>query len=457
MLTGFTGLRACDGTVVIAWPRSPTMEDSISDLLTTCLREGASHPALALARLYLCLRENHPVLERAVHAATADQASHAGRVNALKRHLGRATAIAEVVEEADCLALLQALDTFAADQFAGQEPAVVLVKSSGVEAWVQRRPTFANPVFSRQPNQLQFWMVRHWVFPTRHHGIEIHVRSADDSVSFGAGLVDALTSGELRVHLGGFDDRVAPQWNTLRPRYGCVTLSDEEARWASIIAVVEAAVAAGAHVLVLPELTVTPTLRERISRWLARHPEHPFQIVVPGSFHQKVDGVRRNVAVAFDRFGDEILVQRKLRPMRVAEGGTDVPKGVIEDVEGDSRIELTTTPLGLLALGICLDFCEEGGAFADLWHQIGPGLVLVASMSGKTTHDAHQRRAKSLHLAHSTISAVAIQPDVLPASPSHVWGLLHPEGEVQATSPPAAVSPAAQTHYVAMPDKHKHL
>ena len=427
------------------------MADSISILLTACLREGASYPTAALARLYLGLRENHPATEIAVRTATADQGRHADRVSNLRSHLDRAAAIAEVVDEADCLSLLEALDTFAADQFAGREPAVVLVESPDVKAWVQRRPTFANPVFARQPNHLQHWMRRHWVFPVRHHGIEIHVRSANDSVLFEAGLAEALTSGELRVHLGGFDDGVTPQWNTPRPRYGCITLSDEEARWTSIVAVLEKATSEGAHVLVLPELTVTPTLRGRVAKWLARNPDHPFQIVVPGSFHQVVDGVRRNVAVAFDRFGDEILKHRKLSPMRVAEGGTDVPEGAIEDVEGDARIELTTTPLGLLALGICLDFCEEGGAFANLWHLIGPGLVLVPSMSGKATHEAHQRRAQSLHRAHATISAVAIQPDALPADPTHVWGLLHPEGKVRAISPDATVPVANRTYSVAMP------
>ena len=427
------------------------MADSISDLLTTCLREGASHPTLALARLYLGLRENHPATEIAVRTATTDQGRHADRVSTLGSHLDRAAAIAEVVDDADCLALLEALDTFAADQFAGREPAVVLVESPGVEAWVQRRPTFVNPVFARQPNHLQYWMRRHWVFPTRHHGIEIHVRSANDSVLFGAGLADALTSGELRVHLGGFDDGVTPQWNAPRPHYGCITLSDEEARWASIIAVIEAAACEGAHVLVLPELTVTPALRGRVAKWLARNPDHPFHIVVPGSFHLQLDRVRRIVAVALDRFGDEILVQRKLHPMRMAPGGSDVPDGAIEDIDGDSRIELTSTPLGLLALSICLDFCEEGGAFADLWHLIGPGLVLVPSMSGKATREAHQRRAQSLHRAHATISAVAIQPDVLPADPTHIWGLLHPEDKVRATSHDATDQVANRTYSVAMP------
>lgn len=402
------------------------MADSFSNLLTTCLREGTDQPALALARLYLGLYENQPALEQGISTAMGDRQRHEDLVGKFIDHLASSRIVAQVPDEQDCLALLVALDAAAADRQAGLEPSAGLFEDLG--AWVQRRPAHSSPAFARQPNQLQHWMRRHWVFPTEHHGITIHVRSSRDCVSFHAKLAKALESGDMRVHLGGFDDGVVPKWITPHPRYGCATLSDEESRWASIRKILQRAASEEAHVLLLPELTITPALRTRLADWLARNPDHPFQIVVPGSFHEEVAGVRRNVAVALDRFGDEILRHHKLCPMRVMAGGGDVPEGVLEDIEGASRIELVSTPLGLLALGICLDFCEEGGAFADLWQRIGPGVVLVPSMSGKATFGAHQRRAHSLHRAHATVSAVAIQPEGLRAGPGHEWSLLHPGG-----------------------------
>jgi predicted amidohydrolase len=403
------------------------MADSFSGLLHSSTHEGSDQPALTLARLFLGLCEDQPALERAISAATSNPDRHAALVGRLTSHFASPGPVTEVVGEPDCLALLVALDAAAADRWAGHEPAAALFEDPA--AWVQRRPVHNAPAFARQPNQLQHWMRWHWVFPTGHHGITIHVRSSRDGVSFHTALSEALGNGELRVHLGGFDDGVTPKWITPPPRYGCETLSDEERRWASMLAVVQRAASEKAHVLLLPELTITPALRTRLADWLARNPDHPFQIVVPGSFHEEVAGVRRNVAVAFDRFGDVILRHHKLCPMRVTAGGGDVPQGAIEDIEGASRIELVATPLGLLALGICLDFCEEGGAFADLWQRIGPGVVLVPSMSGKATYGAHQRRAHSLHRAHATVSAVAIQPEGLRAAAGHEWSLLHPGGD----------------------------
>ncbi len=84
--------------------------------------------------------------------------------------------------------------------------------------------------------------------------------------------------------------------------------------------------------------------------------------MLAGSFHEPAaggaagQGRGRNVARLLDGYGDEVLQQQKLRPMRSTAGGAAVD----EDVEAGRSVRLLDAPFGLLGVAICLDFCEIG-------------------------------------------------------------------------------------------------
>jgi predicted amidohydrolase len=175
-------------------------------------------------------------------------------------------------------------------------------------------------------------------------------------------------------------------------------------------AVLEEARSHGATIVVLPELTVDPEVRRRLRQWLRENPSHPFALVVAGSFHESRPGVEagpgQGVARVFDAFGDEVLAHVKLRPMRTEKKD----RRIAEDLEGSRKVDLVLAPFGLLGVAICLDFCESGDvAVANLWTRVGPALMLVPSMGGTSTNNAHGRRAEDLARVHGTATVVASQ------------------------------------------------
>lgn len=366
-------------------------------------------PANALARLYLAIADDHGLFEESRQVFAANE----------NRYLARSEAVFKAVEEGcppadlepgDALAVLSALDRYRSEQYPvshSPQPARVRLGDHEPEVWVQPRPRGWCPAIARQPNQLLYWMPRHWVYRGTHAGIRIRPRFGADLADLQRRLDEALKAGQLRCWVGGFLDDVDPDWEHTPPRYGAERLKNASLRWESLRAMLEAAAADKAHVLVLPELTVTPALRDEVAAWLCTpENEHTFLVVVPGSFHVGPAGERCGEAVLLDSHGNVRLRHRKLKPMML-DDHEGMPQ-VREEIRGHSELNLVASPLGPIAIGICLDFCDLG--LAELWRQAGPGLVLVPSMSNAATTDAHHRRASALHAEHGTTSVVAIQP-----------------------------------------------
>lgn len=81
-----------------------------------------------------------------------------------------------------------------------------------------------------------------------------------------------------------------------------------------------------------------------------------------------------------------------------------------EEIEGGVSVRLIHAWFGLLAVAICLDFCESGNApVTDLWREVGPAVVLVPSMGASSTNHAHQEKARLLARQHGTAVLVASQ------------------------------------------------
>ncbi len=173
-----------------------------------------------------------------------------------------------------------------------------------------------------------------------------------------------------------------------------------EKRWLSVLKTFRYAQEAAADVIVLPELAICPEIRLRISDWLNEH-QHPFWMTLPGSFHQELDGAIFNYAELFSRSGKTMLSHHKLTKA----GDADQPEGIITG----RKIDLLITPIGLLGIPICLDFCQERPPFSQFWEQICPDWLLVPAFGDERSVDAHARRAATLQRIHGTVCTVANQ------------------------------------------------
>lgn len=294
-------------------------------------------------------------------------------------------------------------------------------------------------IFVRQPDfglghasktgHLQTWLRHHWIVPTRIHGIEIRFLAAPESIVKAAGIL--LNEGRIRIYVGAFSDAVEPHWLTEDPtKWSTRKLTDPEKRWSSIVQSLEEARNAGASMIVLPELTVSPDLRGRVADWLDDLGDNPFMLVAPGSYHEEKDSGVFNIAELLSRSGHTVLQHKKLTRF-----GDNLKQ---EAINTGKRLDLPETPLGTVGIPICLDFCEEGEPFNALWASIGAEWLLVPACGPKSSISAHRRRARELFRAHGTVSAVANQElgDGNPAGSESAPGFVchTPEDPVAATT-----------------------
>ncbi|MBF0261032.1 MAG: carbon-nitrogen hydrolase family protein [Magnetococcales bacterium] len=200
--------------------------------------------------------------------------------------------------------------------------------------------------------------------------------------------------GELKVWLGTFPDGVMPDWpNISQGRCTSARLDDPDTRRCSILQSLEQAQEAGAHVVILPELAVCPTLRDEILAWLDMH-EPGFLLVVPGSYHEAdpnhPERLPCNRAWLCDGSGGVIVAHEKFIPFK-----KDHP--CHELITPGNRVTLWRTALGVISLAICRDFCEEEGWVRQLWDMLAPEWLLVPSMSNDGGIGAHVLQAKHLY------------------------------------------------------------
>jgi hypothetical protein len=291
-------------------------------------------------------------------------------------------------------ARLMALDTYLAATSPERKP----YKPAGTDAWVMRRlAPLASRSATRDPNQPQFWMRNHQIVPATHRGIEVVV-------------VPAPTRLTLRhpfgVGAGGFDDGVEPNWTEQSP-HDHTGLTYPLNRRASVLSLLKSAAKRGATLVVMPELSIEPSLHDDLLDTLKDPSLSTPMWVVAGDCYVSEGPSRRNRAHLFGG-GRVLLTQDKLVPMRRTDsGGTPIDEGC----EAGTQLRLLHTDAGLLAIAICLDFCQTGDVpMATVWNAVAPAVVLVPSMGEKNTNDAHLARAQALYKLHGTRTAVASQP-----------------------------------------------
>ncbi|NNC06144.1 hypothetical protein HJC10_25210 [Corallococcus exiguus] len=373
--------------------------------LKKLLVEAATDPAVSFAKLWVAVAKDHSLKEEGVSCWLADKERYSKRIKEISATLdGDCDPPADLVA-ADALAALQALDAFLEESNIGMLPTHRRCMVEQDSYWLLSRPRGFKPILANQPNQLQYWAPNHWLFPVSVNGIQVDVEPEVKAVS--SILEPVMRRGSVRIYTASFEDGIEPKWVGPLPYYLAESLGDTEERWKSVTAALEDAKAQGAHIVVLPELTLCSVLRGRVEDWLESK-EHDFCLVVPGSFHVPGKGGHFGETVLLNSVGRVVLTHHKLAPMLVEKKAAE--NSVREAIRGSARFGLLPSPVGLIVLAICLDYCEENGAVDAFWNQVAPGLILVPSMSNPSTAHAHERRASKLCRAHAAVTAVAIQP-----------------------------------------------
>ena len=189
---------------------------------------------------------------------------------------------------------------------------------------------------------------------------------------------------------------------------------DTEAQRAALDRLLHGAVAAGASIVVLPELCVTEALAMELAEWVRR--PNGLRLLLAGSYHREdeptrnsPDGVRRrrNTAVAWVRGHQQPLTQDKHSP-------ADHP--IHEDINppGWPEIRVHVAADGChLVLAICRDLLSPHAVHALT--EVGSTLVLVPAMS--ETLVPFGGPVAQLVADNQAVVAVADNPALWPSAP----------------------------------------
>lgn len=287
---------------------------------------------------------------------------------------------------------------------------------------VAPRPKGWKPPLTGGVDQIERWMRHHAIGPCHHDGVDVHVQVAP---SYLTGPDTWRERDDVMV--AGFEDGAVPDNSAAEPRFRSDRLTGADQRVLGLEAVVLAVGEGPLRVLVLPELSLPPALRDEL---LDRLLEAGAPLLtVPGSYHCN-DGERvHNMAMLVDLRGVTLLVQRKIQPLLV--------ERVQEEIVPGTAIELLVGPWGTLVVAICRDFCElHQGA----WEALAPDVVLVPSMGNPATMRAHERRASDLHRAAASLVCVANQPTTDWGEAARVHGAIFQAGRTWKTDPQATAA-----------------
>lgn len=330
-------------------------------------------------------------------------------VERMRHRLDKPGELALAVVQAAPLELMGALDEHVASTQARYNRAATAGRESlvrqenGRDCWLVPVVLQARRLASlnKQVGSLGTWVRRHVVLQTRTaHGLRVvlHVsRSALDESLAGLWLQQ---SPSLKVWIGHFDDGADVTWEKDRWRTRCVEPGD--ARQASLIASVQAAQDAGAHIMVLPEFTLDLDHRRALARLLRSAAPGSLALVVAGSFHEPVGETAFNTAPLYAANGRAVLTHRKLRVFGSPDQGA-------EDVSLGDSIQVLATPVGCMTVLICKDFMDADATVESLLTEVPVDWVLVPSFGDEKTIRAHKERAKALAVVKTGTSTVVAQ------------------------------------------------
>ncbi|MBV6321626.1 hypothetical protein [Duganella violaceipulchra] len=184
---------------------------------------------------------------------------------------------------------------------------------------------------------------------------------------------------------------------------------------ADAVAHVRRAASVGADVLIFPELTIPPLVRDAIANELSSS-RTGIALVVAGSFHEAIAGSVqvRNISHLLDGLGNPVKLRApsasrnwthdKFNPVRLAHPGAPLLQ---EDLHAGNLITLVNTPIGLQSIITCLDLAQSAVISSVRVEYLPQQFLWIPSMSESVS--AHRDHAKTIHLNHATVIACANQ------------------------------------------------
>jgi hypothetical protein len=307
--------------------------------------------------------------------------------------------------------------------------------------YVVRRVRSVRPLSGRQSGYVSAHLRHHVLVPvtiTVPSGATFTVRI--EPMRSGIERADVVaTLRSLVIGTTSFEDGGAIEWCDTSG--AALNVAGAEARGDRLVEVLREAAVHRVDVLVAPELTVPPALRDVVFEALARVPQK-VALAVLGSFHElRADPGHPprnfNVAQLVDGWGNLLFEHRKL----VRFGTLDVPDQPPEKIHVGHELRLLLTPFGTVAVAICRDFCDD--RMGIVWQELQPDLLLVPAYGRGGS--AHVRAAREAARTSGTVTVLAHEAlgSVPDRSESFVHDALQPD-EISTHQ----VAPAFKAHNV---------
>lgn len=275
--------------------------------------------------------------------------------------------------------------------------------NDGERSWhVVRLARRRTPLAAHQVGLLSTHLRYHAVIPTRVTAIGGGTFDVRIEPFTSRRCRAAMRRGTVSVATTSFGDGASIDWAG-SPSIAA-SIPTAAARANLLAKALRAAAGADVDVFVAPELTLPPRERDHLLAELRRGLGAPqVAMAVLGSFHESrrdLEGVERtfNVALLVDGTGNRIHEHRKL--VAYGEHGPDEPR---ETIGVGNTITLVQTPLGLVAVAICKDFCDVH--VERIWCELQPEWILVPAYGDGES--AHHRAARSAALVSGSVTVVA--------------------------------------------------
>lgn len=179
-------------------------------------------------------------------------------------------------------------------------------------------------------------------------------------------------------------------------------------------------------VLMWPELTMPEDSVRQIKERLiseALSSARKIALVLPGTFHvmDESDAMHRNRAEIFDGRGRSLLSYNKRMKYRVkhqdcAASARSPLAEKAEAIKPGTELSILVMEDRLVAVAICLDFCED--CETPPYQYLDVDLVLVTSMGYRNTAEQHREKARTLHTRfEAEVFVVQQSPVVLGDAP----------------------------------------
>lgn len=304
----------------------------------------------------------------------------------------------------------------------------------------------ANASLPRQRGSRAHWFKRHAIVPTKTllGKFNVSVSVARMGLAEKLGAMAKADASVLKFWIGHFDDSCCVSWDaalSVDGRFRAVSLDDNATRGKSIVATLEAAKAAGAQIVVLPELSVDLTHRKHLEAHLASMTGSELLLVLAGSFHETHEEKCYNTAPLLDALtGDIVLKPRKLRAFGVTGDPENSVAEQAEHIDVGDTVDVLVTELGNITVLICKDFLDADQSVSTLLQEIPVDWVLVPSYGDKKTFDGHMKKAKEVSVV--TIGANVIVANIRNINTSQgdcLPGFAWPSGQKEDPTPVAAV------------------